>query len=158
MIKPWMIIGGIMLALALAIGSLVTPKGTQWFNRLTRPRWLTFEKAIPFIWTFVFTCGAASATLIWEEDPGSSQTWLLMGLYLLLELVTLAYSPIMLRMQSLKVGTLIGGAGAVLAVILAIWVAQISGWALILLIPYLIWSPIGTYTTWAMSRLNPLDA
>jgi tryptophan-rich sensory protein len=157
MIKPWMIIGGITFALALAIGSMVRPKGVQWFNRLRRPDWLTFEKAIPVIWTFVFACGAGSASLVWDQEPGSSQTWLLMGLYLLLELVTLAYSPVMLGMQSLKVGTIIGGSGAILAVILAILVAQISSTALILLIPYLLWSPIGTYTTWAMSLLNPQD-
>lgn len=157
MIKPWMVIGGITFALALAIGSMVRPKGVQWFNRLRRPRWLTFEKAIPIIWTFVFTCGAGSATLVWEKDPASSQTWLLMGLYLLLELVTLAYSPVMLGTQSLKTGTLIGGSGGILAVILAILVASISGLALALLVPYLLWSPIGTYTTWAMSRLNPQD-
>ena len=157
MIKPWMIIGGITFALALAISSLVTPKGTQWFKRLRRPDWLSFEKAIPLIWTFVFTCGAGSATLVWQKDPDSSQTWLLMGLYLLLELITLAYSPIMLRTESLKIGTVIGAAGAILAVILAILVAQVSSLALILLVPYLLWSPIGTYTTWAMSRLNSLD-
>jgi translocator protein len=158
MIKPWMVIGGITFALALAIASLVTPKGIQWFKRLRRPNWLTFEKAIPLIWTFIFTCGAGSATLVWEKEPGSSQTWLLMGLYLLLELVTLAYSPVMLGMQSLKVGTIIGGAGAIISVILAILAAQISNLALILLIPYLLWSPIGTYTTWVMSQINPLDA
>ncbi|HBK65220.1 MAG TPA: TspO protein, partial [Cyanobacteria bacterium UBA11166] len=26
-----------------------------------------------------------------------------------------------------------------------------------LLLPYIIWSPIGTYTTWAMIALNPED-
>ncbi|HEY9813633.1 MAG TPA: TspO protein, partial [Candidatus Sericytochromatia bacterium] len=27
-----------------------------------------------------------------------------------------------------------------------------------LLLPYVIWSPIGTYTTWEMMKLNPNDA
>jgi translocator protein len=157
MIKSWMVIGGITFLLGLG-GSLVTPKGVQWFKRLRRPRWLTFEKAIPIIWTVVFTCAAWSAVLVWEQDPGSSKTWLLMGGYLLLELVTLAYSPVMLGMQSLKVGTIIGGTGALLAVLLTALVAQVSGWAALLLVPYLIWSPIGTYTTWEMARLNPLEA
>jgi translocator protein len=156
MIKSWMIIGGITFLLGLS-GGLVTPKGVQWFNRLRRPNWLTFEKAIPIIWTIVFTCGAWSAVLVWEQDPGSSRTWLLMGIYLLLELVTLAYSPVMLGVQSLKVGTIIGGTGLLLAILLTILVAQVSGWAALLLAPYLIWSPIGTYTTWEMARLNPLD-
>jgi tryptophan-rich sensory protein len=156
MIKSWMVIGGITFLLGLG-SSLVTPKGVQWFNRLRRPSWLTFEKAIPVIWTIVFTCGAWSAILVWEKDPGSSRTWLLMGVYLLLELVTLSYSPVMLGVRSLKVGTIIGGAGALLGILLTILVAQVSGWAALLLVPYLIWSPIGTYTTWQMAQLNPLD-
>ncbi|MBD3880528.1 TspO/MBR family protein [Phormidium tenue FACHB-886] len=158
MIRPWMIIGGVTFVLAMAIGSIVTPKGVQWFRRLRRPAWLTFEKAIPVIWTIVFTCGAWSATLVWQQDPGSSRTWLLMAFYLLLELVTLSYNPAMLLTRHLRVGTAIGGTGAVLGLVLAILVSQVSGTAALLLLPYLIWAPIGTYTTWEMARLNPQDA
>jgi tryptophan-rich sensory protein len=46
---------------------------------------------------------------IWEKDPGSSRIWLLMRLYLLLELVTIAYTPVMFRLRSLKVGMIVGG-------------------------------------------------
>jgi tryptophan-rich sensory protein len=78
-----------------------------------------------------------------------------MGLYLLLELVTIAYTPVMFRLRSLKVGTIIGGTGAVIGIILALVVWPISIWASLLLLPYVIWSPIGTYTTWEMMKLNP---
>jgi tryptophan-rich sensory protein len=78
-----------------------------------------------------------------------------MGLYLLLELVTIAYTPVMFRLRSLRVGTIIGGTGAVIGIILALLVLRISIWATLLLLPYVVWSPIGTYTTWEMMRLNP---
>jgi translocator protein len=52
-------------------------------------------------------------------------------------------------------GTLIGGVGFLLGVILTLMVAPISGSAAWLLVPYLVWSPIGTYATWAIARLNP---
>jgi tryptophan-rich sensory protein len=81
-----------------------------------------------------------------------------MGLYLLLEIVTIAYTPVMFRTRRLRVGTILGGTGFVIAVILAIAVYPISGWATLLLVPYLLWSPIGTYTTKVMERLNPQDA
>ncbi|NER27497.1 MAG: TspO/MBR family protein, partial [Symploca sp. SIO1C4] len=139
-------------------GSWSTPNSIRWFNRLTRPRWLTFEPAIPFIWTTIFICGAWSTYIVWESEPGSAKTWQLMGLYLLLEVVTIAYTPVMFRLRSLRVGTIIGASGAILSVILALLVLQISGWAFVLLLPYLIWSPIGTYTTWEMIKLNPEDA
>lgn len=157
MIKSWMVIGGVTLLVALT-GNFITPRDIKWFKRLRRPSWLTFEAAIPLIWTVVFICGAWSAYNVWETDPGSPRTWFLMGFYLLVELVTCAYNPMMLRLRSLKVGTIVGGIGAVLGIILTLVVLSISGWAALLLLPYIIWSPIGTYTTWEMARLNPGDA
>ena len=154
MIKSWMVIGAVTLLVASGAG-LMNSKDTQWFNRLTRPRWLTFERAIPFIWTTIFICGAWSAYIVWENDPGSTKTWLLMGFYLLLEVVTIAYTPVMFKFRSLKVGTIIGGTGAILSIILALLVLPISIWAFLLLVPYIIWSPIGTYVTWEMIQLNP---
>lgn len=156
-IKPWMVIGGVTLAIAAA-ANIIRGKDVQWFRRLRRPKWLTFEKAIPVIWTVVFVGGAWSAYIIWNQAPGTSGTWMLMGLYLAVEIVTVAYTPVMFWTRSLKVGTYIGGTGLLLAAILAVLVGQRSGWAVLLLVPYLLWSPIGTYTTWKMAQLNPQDA
>ena len=157
MIKSWMVIGAVALLVVVLGGALATPDGNRWFNRLQRPRWLTFEPAIPFIWTLIYICAAWSAYIVWERAPGTSITWWLMGLYLLLELVTTAYTPVMVRLRSLKVGTITGGTGAVLGIILALLVLPISIWASLLLLPYVLWSPIGTYTTWQMMHLNPDD-
>lgn len=157
MIKSWMVIGAVTLLVALG-SNLILPKDVKWFKRLLRPRWLTFEFAIPFIWTLIFICGAWSAYIVWESDPGSLKTWLLMGFYLLVEIAIVAYNPVMLRLRSLKAGTIVGATGSVLGAILALTVWPVSGWAALLLLPYVIWSPIGTYTTWEMARLNPQDA
>lgn len=152
MIRSWMVIGGVTFFVAL-FANLITPKDIQWFKRLRRPSWLTFEKAIPLIWIIVFICGAWSAYIVWENN----KNWLLMGFYVLVEIVTVAYNPGMLRLRSVKVGTIIGGIGAILGIILTLTVLPISGWAAALLLPYVIWSPIGTYTTWEIMRLNPAD-
>jgi tryptophan-rich sensory protein len=157
MIKSWMVIGAVTLLVTLG-GGLIAPDDTKWFNRLQRPRWLTFERAIPLIWTVIFICAAWSAYIVWESDPGSTRIWWLMGLYLLLELVTVAYQTVMLKVRSLRVGMIIGGTGTVIGIILALLVFPISPWASLLLLPYVIWSPIGTYTTREMMRLNPEDA
>lgn len=147
-----MVIGGITLLVALA-ANFITPRDVQWFKRLRRPSWLTFEAAIPIIWTIVFICGAWSAYIVWEN----TQSWAFMAGYLLLEIVTIAYTPVMFRLRSLKMGTIIGGIGVVIAILLTLSVLGVSGWAALLLLPYLLWSPIGTYTTWEMTRLNPAD-
>jgi benzodiazapine receptor len=78
-----------------------------------------------------------------------------MGFYLMLEMVTIAYTPVMCKLQSLKIGTIIGGTGAILSAMLGISVLTVSTSAAMLLLPYILWSPIGTYTTWAMIPLNP---
>ncbi len=150
----WMIIGGITFLVALG-SSFIRPRDITWGSRLDRPKWLFFEPAIPLIWTVIFACGALSATDVWQADPGSSKTWLLMGFYLLVEVITVAYMPATLWFRSLKVGTVLGGLGVVLVVLLTLVVFPISEFAALLLLPYVIWSPIGTYTTGQMIDLNP---
>jgi translocator protein len=154
MIQPWMIVGGVTFIVALG-SFLLRPRDVFWAARLDRPNWLFFEPAIPLIWTVIFICGAASATEVWQQEPGTPKTWLLMGLYLLIEVLTVAYIPATLRTRSLAVGTFLGGAGFVLGVILTLLVWPMSSLAALLLLPYVLWSPIGTYTTGRMIDLNP---
>ncbi len=156
-IPSWLALGGVTILVAL-VGNRLSSKDIRWFKRLRRPQWLTFEWAIPFIWMFIFICGAISAYLVWETDPSSLTTWLLMGFYLLVEVAIVAYTPVMCKLRSLKVGTIIGATGFFLGLILTLMVFPISSWAGFLLLPYLLWSPIGTYVTWQMMHLNPRDA
>jgi tryptophan-rich sensory protein len=152
-----MVIGAVTFLVALA-SNILRPKDVKWFARLRRPRWLTFEPLIPLIWIVILIAGAWSAYIVWERDPGSSKTWSLMIAYLLLELAIVLYSPVTLWLRSLKAGTLVGGIGVIIGLILTLAVWQVSGWAALLLVPYLLWSPIGTYTTWIMGKLNPESA
>jgi tryptophan-rich sensory protein len=149
-----MVIGGITLLVALG-SAFIRPRDIPWIKRLDRPKWLFFEPAIPFIWTVVFICGALSATLIWEQQPGSLITWLIMGLYLLLEIITVAYIPATVRLHSLTVGTVLGGLGVIFGILLTLTILPMSEHAALLLLPYLVWTPIGTYTTMQMIDLNP---
>jgi tryptophan-rich sensory protein len=148
-----MIIGAVAIAVAF-LGNILSPDDIRWFRRLQRPKWLTFERLIPVIWTTILICGVWSAYLVWEADPGSEKTWWLMSFYLLLEMVIIAYSPVTIRLRNLKAGTIVGGVGFILGLILTFLVQPISGTAALLLVPYLLWSPIGTYTTWAIYQLN----
>jgi tryptophan-rich sensory protein len=157
MIPSWIIIGAVTFLVALG-SFFITPRDVKWFANLSRPRWLVFEPLIPIIWTVIFICGAASAYIIWEKNPGGIITWLLMALYLLVEIITVAYIPTMLRFRSLKVGEVLGLIGLISGVILAICVLPISLMAALLLLPYLVWTPIGTYTTDELKELNPQDA
>jgi translocator protein len=154
MIQPWMAIAAVTFLVALG-GFFIRPRDLRWGVKLDRPKWLFFEPAIPLIWTVIFTCGAVSAWLVWKNDPGSVRTWTLMGLYLLLEVVTVAYIPATLRSHSLIIGTTLGAIGFLVGLGLALAVWSVSHLATLLLIPYLLWSPIGTLTTRQMIDLNP---
>ncbi|KKD36241.1 TspO/MBR family protein [Limnoraphis robusta] len=158
MIKSWMVIAGVAFAVALGGNLFLQSDDLRWFQRLRRPSWLVFERLIPLIWTIVFIGLGWSAVIVWEQEPGTIITWLLMGLYLLVEVVTMAYTPVMCKTRSLQVGTIIGGTGAILCVMLAISILPISQAATLLLLPYILWSPIGTFVTWRMAHLNPADA
>ncbi|HEY9656426.1 MAG TPA: tryptophan-rich sensory protein, partial [Crinalium sp.] len=122
MIKSWMVIGAVTFLVALA-SNILRPKDVKWFARLRRPRWLTFEPLLPLIWIVILIAGAWSAYIVWERDPGSSKTWSLIVAYLLLELAIVLYSPVTLWLRSLKAGTLIGGIGVIIGLILtfAVW-------------------------------------
>ncbi|RMG14664.1 MAG: TspO protein [Cyanobacteria bacterium J055] len=157
MIKSWMVIGAVTIAVGFLGSQALSQEDQRWFDRLQRPNWLTFENAIPVIWTIVFIAAAWSAYIVWESNPGSRSSWLLMGFYLVLELVTLAYNVLMCKLKSLLVGTVIGATCVLLSAILAVIVWDISQTASLLLLPYILWSPIGTYTTWEMLKLNPVD-
>jgi tryptophan-rich sensory protein len=154
MIPSWLVIGVVGFLVALG-GGLLNSRDVRWFARLRRPDWLTFERLIPVIWTTIYICGAISAYLVWEAQP--ENVWFLMAFYLLVELTITAYTPVTCKLRSLKAGTIIGGTGFFLGCLLALFVFPVSTWAGILLLPYLIWSPIGTYVTWEMINLNPRD-
>ena len=75
--------------------------------------------------------------------------------YAIVEIVILAYTPVMTRLRNVRAGANVGAIGFILGVVLTtqVWqVSSIAGW---LLMPYLLWSPVGTYVTWVMARLNP---
>lgn len=142
--------------LIVALGSfLIRPKDTRWFRNLERPNWLNFEFLIPVIWMIVFAGGIWSAYLTWQHAPGESFTWFLMGLYLLVELVTVTYIPLMLRFHDLRIGLVLGASGVILAAFLTVILSTTVPQAVWFLLPYLLWSPVGTLTTGQMIQLNP---
>ena len=157
MIPDWLGIGIVTIAVPFICNRFISSGDFRWFKRLRRPNWLTFEWAIPAIWTVVFICGAWSAYNVWQANPGATSTWLLMGFYVLVETAISLYTVVMCKTRSLKIGTIIGGTGFFLGAILAVVVQPISNTAFLLLLPYLLWSPVGTFVPWQMMQLNPAD-
>jgi tryptophan-rich sensory protein len=142
----------VILLVIVAVGALLNPSRSEfaWFLRLRRPAWLSFEPLIPLIWIVIYACFYASALLAWN----ASRSWGLMAGYLGLLLLVQSYTWLICRTRRLASGTAIGLAGWLWGVALAVPVARASTPAALLLVPYLLWSPVGTLVTWQMQRLN----
>ena len=74
--------------------------------------------------------------------------------YLGLQVLVQSYTLLICRTRRLQSGTAVGFVGWVWGVALTAIVAPLSGRAALLLVPYLLWSPVGTFVTWRMQRLN----
>ena len=142
----------LLLLVMVGVGVVFNPsqKQFEWFIRLRRPAWLTFEGLIPLIWISIYACFYASALLTWN----ASWSWGLMGGYLGLLVLVQGYTWLICTTRRLANGSVIGLAGWVWGVSLAVVVFPYSGAAVFLLLPYLLWSPVGTLVTWQMQRLN----
>jgi tryptophan-rich sensory protein len=142
----------ILLAMAAVIVVLNPGReGFAWFMALRRPAWLTFERLIPPIWAAIYACFYASALLSWNAVPARGAV---MAGYLMLLVLVQSYTWLICRTRSLRNGTLVGFAGWAWGVALAVAVAPHSTAAWLLLVPFLLWSPVGTFITWRMQGLN----
>ena len=142
----------LILVVMVAVAAGLNPSREQfaWFLRLRRPAWLGFEGLIPLIWLAIYICFYASAVLAWM----ASWSWALMAGYLCLLLLVQGYTWLICRTRSLAKGTAIGLAGWLWGGALTVLVLGPSPVAALLLVPYLLWSPVGTLVTWQMQRLN----
>jgi tryptophan-rich sensory protein len=143
----------ILLVMGLTI-AVLTPSRQQfaWFLRLRRPRWLTFERWIPLIWSVIYLCFYASALLRWQV--GGTSAALTMAAYLVLLVLVQSYTLLICRTRRLVWGTAAALAGWFWGLGLALALLAASRPASLLLVPFLLWSPIGTFVTWRMQKLN----
>ena len=142
----------LILLVMVAVVAGLNPNRAEfsWFLKLRRPAWLSFERWIPLIWITIYACFYASALLAWNAHWSGG----LMAGYLLLLVLVQSYTWLICRSRRLANGTAIGLAGWLWGVALAVLVQPHSLAAVLLLIPYLLWSPVGTLVTWQMQRLN----
>ena len=141
-----------ILFVMIIVGGFLNPSKEEfaWFMKLKRPGWLNFERFIPLIWIFIYGCFYFSVLTAWYK----SWNLFIMILYVILLLLVQSYTFIMCKQRKIKTGTLIAFAGWLWGGVLLTQVIQISIISAFLLIPFLLWSPIGTFVTWQMQKIN----
>ena len=140
----------LLVIVVVAWGLNPSRQDFAWFIRLRRPRWLVFEGLIPVIWLLIYACFSLSTWLTWQ----ASWSGLWMAAFLVQLVLVQGYMLVICRSRSLGKGTVIGFAGWVWGIALTVAVASESMLAAGLLLPYLLWSPVGTWVTWQMRQLN----
>ncbi|MFN7900878.1 MAG: TspO/MBR family protein [Synechococcaceae cyanobacterium] len=142
----------VILGVMLVVAAGLNPSAEQfrWFLRLKRPAWLSFERWIPLIWICIYACFYAAALLTWQA---TGSRWLML-LFLALLLLVQSYTLVICRSRRLAYGTRVGLLGWLVGLALAQLLRPRAPAAAGLLVPYLLWSPVGTFVTWQMQRLN----
>ena len=105
---------------------------------------------IPLIWLAIYGCFYASALLTWQAGGRLVP----MLAYLVLLLLVQSYTLLICSTRRLANGTVVAFIGWAWGVLLASIVSTFSSTATLLLVPFLLWSPVGTFVTWQMQRLN----
>lgn len=69
----WLAIAAVMVLVAVLLNP--SREDFAWFMALRRPRWLTFERLIPLIWSAIYGCFYASALLTWHAGDAGCRWW-----------------------------------------------------------------------------------
>jgi benzodiazapine receptor len=147
-VPHWLVL--LILMELVILGINPTRGDFVWFQGLRRPAWLRVHVWIPVFWLVIYGCFYLSALVSWE----ASRNWRLTVAYVLLLVLVESYTWITCRTRRLGVGTVVCLAGWAYGLVFALVLTRISVPAAILIVPYLIWSPVEALITWQMLGLN----
>jgi tryptophan-rich sensory protein len=148
-VPPWLLILVLMEGVIVLINP--TRKDFAWYQGLRHPEWVTFSAFIPLIWLLIHACFYLSALISW----GIRSSWTLVFAYVLLLILVESYTWLMCRSRRLSAGTLLCLIGWSYGLILTLLVLTIAPSAALLMLPYLLWTPVEALITWQMRQLNP---
>ena len=146
---PWLLILVLMEGVIVLINP--TRKDFAWYQGLRRPEWVTFSAFIPLIWLLIHACFYLSALISW----GIRSSWTLVFAYVLLLILVESYTWLMCRSRRLSAGTLLCLIGWSYGLILTLLLLTIAPSSALLMLPFLMWSPLEALITWQMRQLNP---
>jgi benzodiazapine receptor len=147
-VPAWLLI--LIVMAAVILGMNPTARDFAWFQQLRRPVWFSSPGWIPLIWLTINISLYASALLAWQ----ARRDWMLIVAYLLLLVLVQGYTWLMCRTRQLATGAVIGLIGWGYALLFSVHLHSVSPNSVLLLLPYLIWSPIQAFATWQMRSLS----
>jgi len=137
------------------IGSLFTFRAIPtWYAGLKKPRYTPPNRAFGPVWTTLYILMGVSVFLVWQKGLDTNGALVAFVLFWIQLAVNAIWSVIFFGMKSKG-----GGVIAIIVLwvlILATMVAsfRVSGWAGVLLVPYIVWVSIASYLNIGVWLLN----
>jgi len=137
------------------LGSDITSKGMEWYDKLNLPSFTPPGSVIGAVWTVLFILATISTLIFYNREQCCGvRFFLVVLLFVVNGVLNILWSQIFFGTHLLH--TAIWEAGAlglsVLALIIFVW--PTSRLASILLVPYFLWVSFAPYLTYAVWLLN----
>ena len=137
-----------------AIGGHFSVMNREWYEALRKPVWQPPNWLFGPVWTLIFILTAISLILIWNTEPRSGLTCVIMAAAVLNGVLNIAWSALFfgnkLIFPAIYDALLL--CLTVIFIMVAAW--PVSRLASLLLIPYALWTAFATYLTSTIYRLN----
>lgn len=139
---------------AAGIGAIASVNAPAFYGELVQPEWAPPGSVFGPVWTFLYTCMAVAAWLVWRSAPWA-ETRVALGLFLLQLAVNALWSWLFFAWQL---------GGVAFAEVLVLWVlivaTLVAFWrhsriAALLLVPYLGWVSFAAALNFWLWRANP---
>lgn len=148
------LLGGAGFCIVLAVAGGVLTRLSPWYHALRKPSWKPPDWSFGPIWTTVFICLTFAIAYCWQAAPPDARNTLLLALSINGAL-NIAWSGIFFVMRNPRLA---------LFELLAFWISiaallfvmsQISPWAAVLGLPYILWVTAAGVLNFQIVRMNP---
>ncbi len=140
---------------AASMGAFFRPGA--WYEGLAKPSWRPPNRLFAPVWTILYIMIAISGWLVWMR-AGFAGAALPLGVYALQILLNALWTPLFFGLRRPDLG-MVGIVSLWLSIVATIALFMpISGWAAILLLPYLAWVSFASALNFAIWRLNPAQS
>ena len=147
---------GIAAAVAVVVaiaGAVLTETGT-WYAGLKKPSWKPPDWAFGPVWTTIFVLTVIATALAWVAADGTGARPLIFWALTINAVLNIAWSGIFFKMRrpdwALREVVLLWCSVLSLIVVLG----SVSGWAGVLLLPYLLWVSTASFLNLRIVQMN----
>ncbi|PZF76066.1 tryptophan-rich sensory protein [Aestuariivirga litoralis] len=142
------------VAIVVAVAGAVLTETGAWYDALKKPSWKPPDWAFGPVWTTIFVLTVIAAALAWVAAEGTEARPLIFWALTINAVLNIAWSGIFfkLRRPDWALAEVVLLWFSILGLIVAL--GSVSGWAGILLLPYLAWVSTASFLNLRIVQMN----